>query len=443
MRILIVDDEELQRSLLEGFLAKQGYDVLTAGDGDEALRLFSEHPVQLVLLDHKMPKMTGDETLARMKAQNPLVRAMMITAYGTVDTAVRAMKLGADDFVEKPVDLESLLEKIRRIEQTAAVEEEAVQVTEAMDDADLPVRVIGRSAAMKEVLSLVRRIAAADWTVLIRGETGCGKELIARLIHLLSERKNAPFIEVNCAAIPETLFESELFGHEKGAFTGASAARKGRFELADQGVLFLDEVGELPPNAQAKLLRSLQEKRIARVGGDREIPVNVRVIAATNRDLKRMVEESAFREDLYYRLNVLEVQIPPLRNRREDVPVLAEWFLNRYGSGRKQFDPDAMTTLVKYDFPGNVRELEHIIQRLVALCRKTVVAAADLPPEVRFFKGVENGVLSERLKSVEREMLISALERFDWVQTRAAESLGISERVLRYKMKIHDIRKSE
>ncbi|GBC61359.1 sigma-54-dependent Fis family transcriptional re gulator [Desulfonema ishimotonii] len=441
MKILIVDDEEMQCRLLGGFLEKQGYTVSIALSGAEALQRFSEHPFQLVLLDHRMPDMPGDEVLRRMKAVNPLVRSMMITAYGSVDTAVTVMKLGADDFLEKPVDLREVLEKIRRIEQSVMIEEEAAGVAEEADRAALPMNIIGESAAMKEVLSLVRRIAPTDWTALIRGETGTGKELIARLIHLLSPRREQPFIEVNCAAIPENLFESELFGHEKGAFTGASSSRKGRFELAKNGSLFLDEVGELPLSLQAKLLRALQEKKISRIGSEKEIPVDVRVLAATNRDLKKRVAEGAFREDLFYRLNVLDLEIPPLRRRKSDIPALVTFFTERYSPRPLPFDADAMTTLVKYAFPGNVRELEHMIQRITTLTRGSVIRAGDLPPEIRFQQATEQGSLAERLEILEREMLLSALEKHGWVQTRAAESLGISERVLRYKMKKQRISK--
>ncbi|MCB1768553.1 MAG: sigma-54-dependent Fis family transcriptional regulator, partial [Candidatus Competibacteraceae bacterium] len=290
MKILIVDDDALQRELLQGFLEKQGYQVFSAEDGTEALRLFRRETIQLALLDHRMPGLTGDQLLAEIKTLNPQVRAIMITAYGAVDTAVRVMKLGADDFLEKPVDLLQLIEKIQRLEQDAAVIEDAAEVRREAEEAALPLPIIGDSPAMREVFSLARRVAETPWSVLISGETGTGKELIARLLHLLSPRSAAPFVEVNCAAIPESLFESELFGHERGAFTGAAKQRRGRFELAQGGTLFLDEVGELPPPLQSKLLRALQEQRINRVGGEQEIAVNARVVAATNRDLRKMVE---------------------------------------------------------------------------------------------------------------------------------------------------------
>lgn len=441
MKILVTDDEDMQRNLLKGFLEKKGYDVVTAANGSEALEKFNKIPFQLVLLDHKMPGMTGDQLLAEMKKINPLIRAIMITAYGTVDTAVSVMKLGADDFLEKPVNLLGLLEKIRWIEQRVMVAEEAEAVSQTLSRKELPIRIIGDSPVIKEVLSVVGKVALTPWAILIRGETGTGKELIARLIHLLSPVNNGPFAEVNCGAIPENLFESELFGHEKGAFTGAVSLRRGRFELAKGGTIFLDEIGELPLNLQPKLLRTLQEHRIYRVGGEKEIATDARVVAASNRNLKQMMEQGLFREDLYYRLNVFEIELPPLRNRKEDIPDLVNFFLERYSYDNKIFDSEAMSALMKYPFPGNIRELEHIIQRTVTLTRGNVIRVTDLPSEIRYSHAGENGSLSERLESLEKEMIFSALEHYDWVQTKAAASLGISERVLRYKMSKHRIRK--
>ncbi len=443
MNILIVDDDAMQRDMLLGFLVRQGYRTYGAASGGEGLRLFAEHPIGLVLLDHRMDDMDGDEVLARMKQKNPLVRAIMITAYGAVDTAVRVMRLGADDFLEKPVDLAELLGKIQKIEQDLLVEEDAGLVTETMEEGELPLRVIGDSPAMKELLSMVRRVAATPWTTLIKGETGTGKELIARLIHLLGARSQGPFIEVNCAAIPEQLFESELFGYEKGAFTGATALRKGRFELADGGSLFLDEIGELPLTMQGKLLRALQEKRICRVGGEQDISVDVRLLAATNRHLKNEVREGRFREDLYYRLNVLEIVIPPLRHRKEDIGQLVDFFLDKYSQGTKRLSAEALATLVKYHFPGNVRELEHMVQRAVAMARGPVIKVGDLPREVRHLPLEDRGPLTERLEQVEKQMIRDALEAHGWVQTRAAAELGISERVLRYKMAKHGLKKQQ
>jgi two-component system response regulator AtoC len=443
VNILIVDDEAIQRTMLGGFLTKQGYTVLQAGNGAEALAQFMQQPVDLVLLDHRMPDINGDQVLARMKELNPLVRVIMITAFGAVDTAVRVMQLGAVDFLEKPVDLEMLLTRIRRIEEQLYIAGDVAQVEEMIDREALPVRMIASSPAMQNVLSLVLRAANAPWTVLIQGETGTGKELIARLTHLLSPRKDEPFITLNCAAVPEGLFESELFGHEKGAFTGAANRRRGVFEQAHRGTLFLDEIGELPLAVQAKLLRALQEKTICRVGGEQPQPVDVRILAATNRDLKQMAVTGIFREDLYFRLNVITLDIPPLRQRKEEIPELVRFFLAKYNS-RSTFDDQALNQLVKYNYPGNIRELEHILQRTITLARTPVIGLRDLPSEICAYRGVTaEGNLNGQLAEVERQLLVDALERHHWVQTKAAEHLGISERVLRYKMeKLQIIKKS-
>ncbi|MFP4532985.1 MAG: sigma-54-dependent transcriptional regulator [Desulfobacterales bacterium] len=440
MNILVVDDEKLQADLLSGFLENHDYNVVVAQSGETALQAFAEYPFQLVLLDQRMPDISGDQVLDRMKQINPAIRSIMITAYGDVSTAVRVMKLGADDFLEKPIDLAALLDKIQRIENSILIAEESAAISQAVAESPLPINIVGQSPAMQTVLSMIRRLAPTEWAVLIRGETGTGKELIARLIHLLSPRSQKPFVEVNCAAIPENLFESELFGHMKGAFTGATANRQGRFELANRGSLFLDEVGELPLSLQAKLLRALQENQVTRVGGEGPIQVDVRILAATNRPLKELVEKGRFREDLYYRLNVLDIDIPPLRERKQDIPALVSHFLKKYGTGKEKFSPEAESTLMKYAFPGNVRELEHIVQRMLALSRRHNLSAHDLPEEVRFHQAVETGTLARRLEAVEKEMLLTALERNDWVQTRAARSLGISERVLRYKIKKYHLK---
>ncbi len=443
MNILIVDDDKLQRDLLSGFLSKQGFVVDSAGNGTDALAHFAEKPYHLVILDHRMPDINGDEVLARMKELNPLVRAIMITAYGAIKTAVKVMQLGAEDFLEKPVDLTDLLVKIRKVEQHLQVEEDNASMVDELNHRETPLHIIGDSRPMQELLAMLRRFAPTPWTVLIRGETGTGKELVARLIHQLSPRYQHPFIEINCAAVPENLFESELFGHEKGAFTGASAKRIGRFELADRGTIFLDEIGELPLALQAKLLRVLQEKKISRVGSsqEREREIDVRVLVATNCNLKEMVKAGEFRQDLYFRLNVLELEVPPLRKRKEDIPLLVDFFLNKSGLEDKKFSPAALAVLARYSFPGNVRELEHLIQRVYVLCRGKVVTDHDLPREILDNDSPGNIGLMERLAQVEHEMLLAALEENNWVQTRAADSLGISERVLRYRMEKSGVKK--
>jgi len=442
MKILVVDDDPTQRELLKGFLDKQGYQTLAAQDGPEALKLFEREPVHLVLLDHRMPGLRGDAVLEKMKAINPAARVIMITAFGDVDMAVTALKLGASEFLEKPVDLSVLLKKIQQMEDLVAVDEDVAVVEAAMEEVPLPLKIMAESRAMKEVLSLVRRVAQSQWPVLVAGETGTGKQLVAHLIHLLSPRDDAPFIVVNCAAIPENLFESELFGHVKGAFTGATNNRRGRFELAHGGSLMLDEIGEMPLALQPKLLRAVQEGKISRVGSEEENDVDVRLIAATNRNLKKMVDEGQFREDLFYRIRVLEIEVPPLRHRRQEIPAFIDFFLDRYAVTPLRFTPEAVDRLMKYPFPGNVRELEHVVQRTVTLTRGRTITPGDLPQEIRHFQTATESSLAERLEAVEQEMILSALEKSDWIQTRAAERLGISERVLRYKMKKGGITKN-
>ena len=445
MTILVVDDEDVQREMMQGFLVKRGYQVMTAANGEQALDLCSRYPIDLVLMDLCMPGLHGDDVLEKLRESNPLLRVILITAFGSVETAVKVMKLGAVDFLEKPVDLTSLAERIERCEQEQLIEQDVNDMAQDLQEEELPVPVVANSDTMQHLLSLVRRVARSPWTVLIHGETGTGKERIARLVHQLSERRTGPFVEVNCAALPENLFESELFGHEKGAFTGATSRRSGRFEAAQNGTLFLDEIGELPLALQAKLLRALQEKRICPVGAEREREVDVRVVAATNCDLPKMVQEGRFREDLYYRLNVFEMQIPPLRQRREDIPLLVDNFLEHYALRPVRIESAAMDALMKYDYPGNVRELEHLIQRLATLSRGPVIRRVDLPPSLLQPTTTENcsGKLTERVEAVERQMLLETLRQYDGVQTHAAEALGISERVLRYKMGKYNLNKDD
>ncbi len=440
-RILVSDDEPAQRELVGGFLRKHGFEVTLAADGRQALTRFKQEPFDLVLTDQKMPDLSGLELLEGVRAITPEAAVIIMTAYGTIETAVSAIKAGAADYLTKPVNLDELLHRIHRVRERQRLLTENRELRDALAGRHRVEGIIGESGQMQEVLSLVRRVAPSDATVLIRGESGTGKELIAKAIHYASPRASGLLVKVNCAALPETLIESELFGHEKGAFTSAVSARKGRFELADGGSLFLDEIGDLPAPVQVKLLRVLQEREIERVGSSRPIAVNVRLLVATHRNLEALVREGRFRDDLYYRINVVTVALPPLRERREDLPLFIDHFLRTFaaknGKTIRGLSREARETLLRYDYPGNVRELENLIERAVVLTRDEVVGLADLPltlaepaPEP------EAGVgLIAAVEGLERRMIREALAQANGVQTRAAELLGIGERVLRYKLK--------
>ena len=443
IRIVVVDDESAQRELIGGFLRKQGHEIFLAASGPEALTHVRDRQVDLVLSDCRMPGMSGPELLLGIKAVNPEIPLILMTAYGTVETAVEAMKNGAADYLTKPLDLEELLVRLARVTEQTRLRSEVRDLQQRLVERHRLEGIIGESGWMQEVLALVKRVAPSNATVLIRGESGTGKELIARAIHHNSRRASGPLVSLNCAALPEQLLESELFGHERGAFTGAVAQRKGRFEAADGGSIFLDEIGDLSSTLQVKLLRVLQEREFERVGGTRTIAVDVRVLAATHRDLEQAMREESFREDLYYRLNVVAIQIPPLRERREDIPLLLDHFLRKFAEKNRRdvtgLTAAARDALLKYDYPGNVRELENLVERAVLLCRGQVIDLEDLPatahpgqrsagqPLPRDLPGV--------LADIERQAIESALARSGGIQTQAAEALGISERVLRYKMK--------
>jgi DNA-binding NtrC family response regulator len=443
LRIVVVDDEPLQRELIGGFLKKQGHEVFLAASGSEAVTRVRGTRVDLVLSDFKMPGMSGLEVLQAVKAVNPEIPFILMTAYGTVETAVLAMKEGATDYLTKPLDLDELLLRIARASEQVRLRSAVRDLQAHLVERHRLEGIIGESGRMQEVLALVERVAPSDATVLIRGESGTGKELIARAIHFNSRRAAGPLVTLNCAALPEQLLESELFGHEKGAFTGAVVLRKGRFEQADSGSMFLDEIGDLSPTLQVKLLRVLQERQFERLGSTTTLSVNVRILAATHRDLEQAMREGTFRDDLYYRLNVVTIQIPPLRERREDIPPLLDHFLRKFAEkNRRQvtgLTAGARDALLKYDYPGNVRELENIVERAVLLCRGQVIDVEDLPvalrPGDRRLEEPEPRALPDILASIERQAIRVALERHGGVQTQAAAELGISERVLRYKMK--------
>ena len=450
MQILIVDDEIVQREMLEGFLMKQGHAVESAADGQTAVRKFKEGGFDFVLTDLRMPGMDGIQLLKELRHMNPEVIVVILTAYGTIGTAVEAMKEGAYDYLTKPVDLDELLILIRRVERGLELNRENRELKEQLRERFRVEYIISASRRMQEALNLVGRVAASPATVLILGESGTGKELIARALHFSSPRADRPFVKVNCAALPENLLESELFGHEKGAFTGATARRIGRFEQAHSGSIFLDEIGDLSPSLQMKLLRVLQEKEFERIGSNQTIRSDVRVVAATNRNLEESIRQGTFREDLYYRLNVVTISLAPLRDRKEDILPLVDYFLKKYNRENQKnitsISKEARDLLLRYDYPGNVRELENIMERAVVLSRGSALSAQDLPAnlqEGRAETGLDHppeaGSLPRKLEGLERQMISRALERNGGVQTKAAEELGISERVLRYKLKKYKI----
>jgi DNA-binding NtrC family response regulator len=440
--ILIVEDEAKMRRLLELNLGEEGFTTLSAGDAETGLKLLRENSVDLVVTDLKLPGMNGLEFLQAVKHQNAALPVIVMTAFGTVETAVEAMKAGASDYVLKPFSLAEMRMVIHKELDVHKLREENRSLREALGKRYAHPNVVARSPKMQEVLATVERVAPTNSTVLLGGESGVGKDLIARAIHEKSRRARGPFIKINSSAIPESLLESELFGYEKGAFTGANASKPGKFELADKGTLFLDEIGDVPPAIQVKLLRVLQEREFERLGGTRTVKVDVRLIAATNRDLRAALEEGTFREDLYYRLNVVPIDIAPLRERKEDIPDLASLFMERFcgGSGKpvKGIAPEAVRTLVNYHWPGNVRELQNIIERACALAKGDVIEPADIHLDTRPVRAgtSENHFLPEgmTLERWEDEMIHEALRRASGNKSQAARLLGLSRNALRYRL---------
>jgi two-component system, NtrC family, response regulator len=447
--ILVVDDELNYLTVMEALLEEAGYEVITAGSALEAVKITADADLDLVLTDMKMPKMSGIELLDEVRRLYPDLPVIIMTAYGTVEKAVMAMKKGAFDYILKPFKNEEILVTIAKALEHRHLLLKNRLLNQEMDKKYGFPNIVGESRSMQDILALVKRVAQSRATVLVTGESGTGKELIARAIHQVSNRAAKSFISVNCGALTETLLESELFGHERGAFTNAVAMRKGRFELADGGTLFMDEVAEMSQALQVKLLRILQEMEFERVGGTRTIKVDVRVVAASNRDLKEEVEAGRFREDLFYRLNVVHLQLPPLRQRQEDIPLLATHFISKYVAenlrDKTRITPEALKVLVQYDWPGNVRELENVMERAVILCSDNVITPQDLPTELapssseskleidRFIP--LHTPLPEALDSIEEQMIRRALEKSGQVQVRAAEILGITKSLLQYKLK--------
>src|SRR5437588_1146545 len=440
--ILIIEDEAKMRRLLELNLGDDGLKTLSAGDAETGLKLLASEPVHLVLTDLKLPGMSGLEFLNAAKRQNPALPIVVMTAFGSVETAVEAMKAGASDYVLKPFSLAEMRMVVHKELDNSRLREENRSLREALGQKYSHPNIVAASPKMQEVLATVERVAPTNSTVLLGGESGVGKDLIARAIHEKSRRASGPFVKINSTAIPENLLESELFGFERGAFTGAVASKPGKFELADKGTLFLDEIGDVPPATQVKLLRVLQEREFERLGGTRTVKVDVRLVAATNRDLRAALEEGTFREDLYYRLNVVPIDIAPLRERKEDIPELVHLFISRCeaeaGKGMEGITPQALQILVHYHWPGNVRELQNIVERACALAKGTLLDVGDIHLDVRPTKAAAEGAgfLPDgmTLEQWEDEMVQEALRRAHGKKSQAARLLGLSRNALRYRL---------
>ena len=442
MYILIVDDEDTQRSLLAGFLKKKGYTVATAASGKEAIEKNRTQGFDLAILDLKMPEIDGIETMTKMKETDPETYFIILTGFGTVESAVEAMKLGAYDYLGKPINLDELERLIERIQEEQVVHRELEVLREELEVDFDPESFIAESKQMKEVLGLISRVAKSDSTVLVSGESGTGKEVVARLIHKASKRRNCRFVPISCAALPETLLESELFGYERGAFSGAEKRKLGKFELAHKGTLFLDEIGDLPISTQVKLLRVLQEFTFERLGSNIPIKVDVRLISATNQDLEEKIAEKKFREDLFYRLHVISIELAPLRKRKEDIKPLAEHFVKKFSSKCNKkiqgVSKEAFDRLFRYDWPGNIRELENIIERAIVLCRGELIETKDLPLKGESHK---KHYTMESLADVEKEHMKEILDKTNWNLTETAKRLGIHRNTLRLKIKEYGITK--
>ena len=450
-KILVLDDERSLCELLKVVFQKEGYEVLTTPSAKKAIEIAQGDDIDVVVSDIKLPEMNGLEVLKRLRKIKPELPVLMITAYGTIKEAVEALKMGAYDYIIKPFDVEELKVIVAKALETKRLQDENVRLRKELKDKYSLESMIGKSKKMQEIYSLIEKTAPTETTVLIQGESGTGKEMAARAIHYLSLRREKPFVTINCGALPESLLESELFGHVKGAFTDAVTDKKGMFEVADKGTLFLDEVGEMSPITQVKLLRALQERKIRRVGGTEEIPIDVRIISATNQDLKKKIKEGSFREDLYYRLNVLSLEMPPLRERKEDIPLLVNHFLQKYcqklGRGMKRVAPEVYNIFESYPWPGNIRELENVIERVVAIEERETITTSCLPkellqPEKREIDlEIKPGFkLNETIEAITRDYVQKALEMSRGKLKEAAELLGVNYRSIRYLVDKFDLK---
>ena len=448
-KVLIVDDEPGMREFLQIMLEKMGFEVVASPSGEDAINRLENSHFDLIICDLKLPRVSGMEVLRKSKEINPEVPVIMITAFGSPESAVEAMKLGAYDYITKPFKLDEIQLVINKALEKARLLEENIQLRKELKTKYGFDQLVGVSEPMRRIYQLIRQVAPTNSNVLISGESGTGKELVAKAIHYNSPRRSYPFLVVNCASIPETLLESELFGHTKGAFTGAYQARRGMFELAHKGTIFLDEIAEMPLSLQAKLLRVIEEKSFRRLGGEEEIKVDVRIISATNRELEKEVEEGRFREDLYYRLNVIRIHLPPLRERKEDLPILARHFLEKYSKVLrkpiKKISQEAEELLLQYHWPGNVRELENTIERAVSLESGEIILPESLPEKIQSSgeKIIPNSLLTlppegidleKTLADIEKKLLKEALIRTKGNKTKAAQLLGISFRSFRYRL---------
>jgi two-component system, NtrC family, response regulator len=450
-RILVVDDEESLRRVIQVQLEQHGYEVMTASDVDQALASLAQSPYALLLTDVRMPRKSGLELLREVRKLYPDMPVIILTAFGTVENAVEAMQAGAYHYVTKPVHTSELLMVVDRALEHYRLLEEVTSLRATLDQKYVFENIIGRSKTLLSVLDMASRAAQSSSTVLIEGETGTGKELLARAIHFNSPRKDQPFLAINCGAIPKDLLESELFGYRKGAFTGATEHKRGKIEMVDGGTLFLDEIGEMPLDLQVKLLRLIQQGEVEKIGALETIRVDVRIVAATNRNLRRMMEDSTFREDLYYRLAVIPMTLPPLRERAEDIPDLVRHLFeaNKKKHGRPDLKlPSALMPFFgRYNWPGNIRELENVLERVVVLSRGTEVTVADLPEFLVRERPVLDALQFElppngsSLDALERELIMHALQRFEGNQTKAAHYLDLSRKTLIYRMEKHGLRK--